>query len=117
MTSITREECLALDAADPLAALRDEFCIPDGVTNLYCNYLGALPRSTPDRVADMIQREWERALIRSWNDAGWWDKPRTLGAKVAPLIGAGPDEVVEGDGTSTNLFKVVVAALDRKSVV
>ena len=111
MTSITREECVALDAADPLAALRDEFFLPEGVIYLDGNSLGALPCSTPGRVADMIEREWGRDLIRSWNDAGWWDKPRTLGAKVAPLIGAGSDEVVVGDGTSTNLFKVVVAAL------
>ena len=120
MTSITREECVALDAADPLAALRDEFVLPEGVIYLDGNSLGALPRSTSARVADMIEREWGRDLIRSWNDAGWWDKPRTLGAKVAPLVGAGPDEVVVGDGTSTNLFKALVAALrmsDRNIVL
>src|SRR5699024_8686294 len=111
MTSITREECLALDAADPLAALRDEFFLPEGVIYLDGNSLGALPRSTPDRVAAMIEREWGRGLIRSWHGAGRGDKARTLRAKVAALRGAGPDEVVVGDGTSTNLFKVVVAAL------
>lgn len=43
-----------------------------------------------------------------------------MGAKVAPLIGAGPDEVIVGDGTSANLFKVLVAALrmsDRNVVL
>ena len=111
MTPTTREECAALDAADPLAPLREEFVLPEGVIYLDGNSLGALPRATPGRVADMIEREWGRDLISSWNDAGWWDKPRTLGAKVAPLVGADPDEVIVGDGTSANLFKCVVAAL------
>lgn len=120
MAPISREQCVALDAADPLAPLRDEFVLPEGVIYLDGNSLGALPRSTSARVADMIEREWGRDLISSWNDAGWWDKPRTLGAKVAPLIGAGADEVVVGDGTSANLFKTLVAALrmsDRNTVL
>ncbi|WP_159940042.1 MULTISPECIES: kynureninase [unclassified Nocardiopsis] len=120
MIPTTREECAALDAADPLAAFREEFLLPEGVIYLDGNSLGALPRSTPGRVADMIEREWGRDLIRSWNDAGWWDKPRTLGAKVAPLVGAAPDEVVVGDGVSANIFKLLVAALrmsDRSVVL
>ncbi|MFE6390136.1 kynureninase [Nocardiopsis dassonvillei] len=120
MTPATRADCAALDAADPLAPFREEFVLPEGVVYLDGNSLGALPRSTPGRVADMIEREWGRDLIRSWNDAGWWDKPRTLGAKVAPLVGAAADEVVVGDGTSANLFKTLVAALrmsDRSVVL
>ncbi|MFD3684719.1 kynureninase [Nocardiopsis sp. NPDC058631] len=120
MTPTTREDCVALDAADPLAAFREEFVLPEGVIYLDGNSLGALPRSTPGRVADMIEREWGQDLIRSWNDAGWWDKPRTLGAKIAPLVGAATDEVVVGDGTSANLFKAVIAALrmsDRSVVL
>ncbi|MEE2040591.1 kynureninase [Nocardiopsis sp. CT-R113] len=120
MTPTTREDCVALDAADPLAAFREEFVLPEGVIYLDGNSLGALPRSTPGRVADMIEREWGQDLIRSWNDAGWWDKPRTLGAKIAPLVGAAPDEVVVGDGTSANLFKALIAALrmsDRSVVL
>ena len=120
MTPTTRQECAALDAADPLAPLREEFVLPEGVIYLDGNSLGALPRSTPGRVADMIEREWGQDLIRSWNDAGWWDKPRTLGAKIAPLVGADTDEVIVGDGTSANLFKCVIAALrlsDRSVVL
>ena len=55
-------------------------------------------------------------------EANWWDKPVTLGGRVlAPLIGAGPDEVLVGDSTSINTFKVAVAALrlrpDRRAIV
>ncbi|WP_028649002.1 kynureninase [Nocardiopsis sp. CNT312] len=120
MPPATREECAALDAADPLAPFREEFVLPEGVVYLDGNSLGALPRSTPGRVARMVEHEWGQGLVTSWNGAGWWDKPRTLGAGVAPLVGAGADEVVVGDGTSANLFKVLVAALgmsDRSVVL
>ncbi|WP_304454149.1 kynureninase [Nocardiopsis sp. YSL2] len=120
MTPTTRADCVELDRTDPLAAFREEFVLPEGVVYLDGNSLGALPRATPGRVADMIEREWGRDLIASWNTAGWWDKPRTLGAKIAPLVGADPDEVIVGDGTSTNLFKALVAALrmsDRNVVL
>ncbi len=110
-TPITRDDCAARDAADPLAPFRDEFVLPDGVVYLDGNSLGALPRATPARVAELVEREWGQRLIASWNEAGWWDKPRTLGALLAPLVGAGADEVVVGDGTSANLFKTLVAAL------
>jgi kynureninase len=38
-------------------------------------WLGPLPRATPGRIAELIQREWGEGLIRSWNDAGWIDLP------------------------------------------
>lgn len=118
---LTREDCAARDAADPLAPFRDEFVLPDGVIYLDGNSLGALPRATPARVARLVEYEWGQRLIASWNEAGWWDKPRTLGALLAPLLGAEADEVVVGDGTSVNLFKTVAAALwlrpDRRVVV
>lgn len=107
----TREECAQLDARDPLARFRAEFVLPEGTIYLDGNSLGALPAATPERVATLVEQEWGQHLVRSWNDAGWWEKPRTLGAKVAPLIGAAAHEVVVGDGTSANLFKVLVAAL------
>ncbi|GAA3756549.1 kynureninase [Spinactinospora alkalitolerans] len=120
-TPLTRAACAELDAADPLAGFRDEFALPEGVVYLDGNSLGALPKATPGRVAELIEKEWGHGLIGSWNDAGWWDKPRTLGAKLAPLVGAAPHEVVVGDGTSANLFKTLVAALrlnpDRRMVV
>src|SRR4029450_13469722 len=40
----------------------------------------------------------------------WIGAPQRLGAKVAPLIGAKPHEVIVTDSTSVNLFKLLVAA-------
>ena len=107
---MTREQALALDAADPLAPLRDRFVLPGGVTYLDGNSLGALPRDTPAALADAAERQWGDRLIRSWNE-GWIDAPQRIGAAIAPLIGAAPEEVIVGDSTSANLFKLLVAAL------
>ena len=100
-----------LDAADPLAPYRDRFAVPDGVIYLDGNSLGCLPRATPARLEQMVREEWGRDLIRSWNTADWIDLPKTVGAKIAPLIGAKPHEVIVADSVSVNLFKLISAAL------
>ena len=107
----TRAACEALDAEDPLAALRGQFVLPGGVIYLDGNSLGPLPAATADRVAAAVSQEWGEGLIGSWNSAGWIDLPRRVGAKIATLVGAGADEVVAADSTSVNLFKVLAAAL------
>ena len=107
----TREDCAAEDRADPLARQRAEFTLPDGVIYLDGNSLGALPKATPARVAEVIEREWGRDLITSWNRHAWIDLPLRLGDKIARLIGAAPGEVAVGDSTSIDLFKVLAAAL------
>ncbi len=117
---MTLDEARALDAADRLAAYREQFALPDGVIYLDGNSLGALPRATPAALADVATRQWGDRLIRSWNE-GWIDAPQRIGGKIAPLIGAAADEVIIGDTTSTHLFKALVAALranpDRHTVL
>ncbi len=107
----TREDCLALDARDSLAALREDFALPEGMIYLDGNSLGARPVAALDRARQVLADEWGDELIGSWNSAGWRGLPERLGNKLAPLIGAGEDEVVITDTTSINLFKVLVAAL------
>jgi kynureninase len=106
----TRQDCLALDAADRLAPLREHFDLPDGLIYLDGNSLGVLPRATPARVQQVVREEWGRDLIQSWNTAGWIDLPQRVGDKIARLIGAGAGEVVAADSTSVNLYKVLMAA-------
>lgn len=101
----------ALDAADPLAAFRDRFALPEGVIYLDGNSLGPLPLAAREAVARTVDVEWGAGLIRSWNDAGWIAAPRRVGGKIARLIGAEADEVVVADSTSVNLFKLAAAAL------
>ncbi|MEU7914077.1 kynureninase [Microbispora bryophytorum] len=108
---LSRAECQDLDAKDPLGVFRDEFTLPPGVVYLLGNSLGALPRRTPERVAHAVETEWGVHLGASWNTAGWWDMPQSTGDRIAPLVGARPGDVLAGDSTSVNIFKVVTAAL------
>lgn len=110
-----RADCAALDAGDELAALREQFDLPEGVIYLDGNSLGARPKAALKRAQQVIAEEWGADLIRSWNKAGWFDLPSRLGDKLAPLIGAGPGEVVVTDSTSINLFKALAAALQMQA--
>jgi kynureninase len=99
-----------LDRLSPLAARRALFSLPDGVVYLDGNSLGALPRTVPARLQEVVAEQWGVGLISSWNSAGWVDLARRVGARIAPLIGAGPADVHVGDSTSVTLFKTLVAA-------
>ncbi|MEB3416172.1 kynureninase [Alteriqipengyuania sp. WL0013] len=103
-----------LDEADPLADYRDRFLLPDEVIYLDGNSLGALPRATPKRIAEVVGTEWGHGLIRSWNSADWIGLPQRVGGKIAPLIGAAPHEVIACDSVSVNLFKLISAALELR---
>lgn len=108
---ITLQDCQQRDTADPLRSLRDLFSIPVGVIYLDGNSLGVMPKTAAARAAEVVTQEWGQGLIRSWNTAGWFNLPQRLGNRIAPLIGAGQDEVVVTDTTSINLYKVLSAAL------
>ncbi len=104
-----------LDASDPLASFRDRFVISDpDLIYLDGNSLGRLPKASVDLARDVIERQWGDRLIRSWGE-GWLEAPSRIGAKIAQLIGAQPDEVVVADSTSVNLFRLAVAALRVQS--
>lgn len=106
-----RETCLSFDRQDPLASVRDEFVLPEGVIYLDGNSLGALPRQTLPRMTQVIAEEWGSGLIRSWNAAHWIEAPARIGDKIARLIGAKAGEVIVADSTSVNLFKLLAEAL------
>ena len=118
---MTRDQARALDAADPLRHLRERFHIPDGVIYLDGNSLGALPRATVARQQEVVTKEWGESLIRSWNEHQWIEAPQRIGAKIAPLIGAKPHEVIVADSTTVNIFKLITAAAplapDRRTIL
>ena len=120
-TALSRDACVARDAADPLGALRDRFVMPDGVIYLDGNSLGPLPRAAISIFNSTIEQQWGQDLIKRWNSAGWFDLPLRLGDRLGALIGAAPGQTVVCDTTSINLYKAVHAAMglrpDRDVVI
>ena len=113
--ALTREEVLAFDREDPLAGRRELFDLPD-TERLYFdgNSLGPPTHAARARLRRVAEEEWRNDLIGSWNQHGWVDLPARVAAKIAPLVGARPDEVTMADSTSINLFKVLSAALEMR---
>jgi kynureninase len=109
--TITLEDAQALDATDSLASARERFALPEGVIYLDGNSLGALPVATAGRLREVLEAQWGRDLIASWNRHGWIDWPTRIAAKLAPIVGAQPHELLIADSTSVCLFKLLAAAV------
>jgi kynureninase len=111
---LTLEKAKQLDAADPLAFARERFRLPAGIIYLDGNSLGALPAAAPGALSETIERQWGDDLIGSWNKHGWIDWPTRIAAKLAPIIGAKPNELLIADSTSVCLFKLLAAAVHAR---
>ena len=111
ISATNRQTALELDSADPLARFREEFVIeaPD-LLYMDGNSLGRLPRRAVDGLAEVVREQWGQRLIRSWGE-GWFTAPQRVGEKIARLVGAAPGQVIAGDSTSVNLYKLAMAAL------
>lgn len=107
----SRADAMALDAQDPLAEMRDRFIMPSDVIYLDGNSLGPLSVTAREGLDHVINDEWGTGLIRSWNDAKWFEMPVQLGDRVGALIGAAPGQIVVCDSTSINIYKALMAAL------
>jgi kynureninase len=108
---VTPDQAAKLDADDPIAFARERFQLPAGKIYLDGKSLGALPAMTPVALTDVVKRQWGGDLIASWNDHGWIDWPIHVAARLAPIVGARPDELVIADSTSVSLFKLLAAAV------
>ena len=108
------EHARKLDRHNDLGRFRNRFLIDDpGLIYLDGNSLGRVPKDAIDLMDRLIRRQWGNRLIRAWNDE-WMGLSRRIGAKLAGLIGARPDEVIIADSTSVNLFKLIAGALKER---
>jgi kynureninase len=108
------ERAEALDAADPLAFLRERFDIPDpDLIYFDGNSLGRPARATVERLS-AAAAEWRTRLVEGWDD--WIDLPARVGDRLgAEFLGAAPGQTVIADSTTVNLFKAATAALDHQA--
>lgn len=104
----------ALDDQDELAPFRERFVVDDpDLIYVDGNSLGRLPKETIGRLRELVEQQWGRELIRGWNQ-GWIDLPERVGARIAQLVGARPEEVIIADATSVNLYKLAMAAIKAR---
>jgi kynureninase len=119
--SLSREFALQLDQQDSLASYRNQFVINDpDLIYLDGNSLGRMPKLVIERMKKAVEEEWGIDLIRGWNK-GWWEAPTRIGERIASLLGAAEGQVVVGDQTSINLFKLATTSLtlrpERKCII
>lgn len=117
MTAELLDSAAALDAADPLAAYRDQFLTPAGhdvIAYLDGNSLGRPLKATAALMSDFIERQWAGRLIRGWTD-GWLEWPLTLGDRLGSIaLGAAAGQVVVADSTTVLIYKLARAAVDAR---
>ncbi len=103
---------------DELLSYRDRFPILGSTNYLISNSLGAMPSAVRESLADYAST-WADRGVRAWEES-WWSMASDLGDLVAPLIGAGPGEVVF-QPTVTLAHAVLFSAFDfrqsRRKVV
>jgi kynureninase len=120
--SITRSTAEALDVGDPLAGARQRFYISDpSVIYFDGNSLGRLPAHTPERIADVVERQWGQQLIRSWGE-GWMELPAVIGDRLGEtVLGASLGETIVCDNVTVNIKKLMYCAQsmrpDRSDII
>lgn len=113
-THFCKQDIEQLDHSDPLYSLRNEFDLPPGLIYLDGNSLGAMPRTTPAVIDNLLKNQWRDDLNKGWSKHQWLNMPLTIGDKIAQLVGADAGEVAACDSTSINLFKLLCAAIQMR---
>lgn len=104
---------LALDAADPLCDLRDEFLIPrhDQREQAYfCgNSLGLQPKTARAHVEEVLDK-WAREAVEGHftGQAQWMPYHALVREPLAAVVGAEPSEVVAMNSLTVNLHLMLV---------
>ncbi|MCP8970729.1 kynureninase [Ectobacillus ponti] len=103
----TKEYAQLLDSQDPLASFRQEFYIQPGVVYMDGNSLGLLSKRAEQALLDMLE-SWKQLGIDGWLDGKhpWFYVSEQIGALLAPLAGAAPEEVIAAGSTTVNLHQL-----------
>jgi kynureninase len=99
---------LGLDARDPMAGARDGFIIPENTVYMLGNSLGLMPKASEEAVERVLE-EWRKLGIGGWLGGGtpWFWLAERIGERAAPLVGAGPGEVICTGTTTFNIHSLV----------
>ena len=99
------------DNNDDLKSFKSRFVNNENEIYLDGNSLGKLPVVTENDLITAVKNEWGQNLIRSWND-NWLKISEKINFKMSKLINSDNDEVLVGESTSVNLYKILYCLLD-----
>jgi kynureninase len=112
--SLSRTHAIALDAADPLRPLRNEFHIPKHQHNeqlYFCgNSLGLQPRAARTQVNEVLDK-WAMEAVEGHftGHAQWMTYHELMREPLARVVGAQPSEVVAMNSLTANLHLMMVS--------
>lgn len=110
---LSRTHAIALDAADPLRPIRNEFLIPKHKHNeqiYFCgNSLGLQPRGAREHVLQVLDK-WSHEAVEGHftGHAQWLTYHEQVRDPLARVVGALPSEVVAMNSLTTNLHLMMV---------
>lgn len=97
---------------DELLKWREEFPILNNTTYLISNSLGAMPESVYDKMHE-YSNIWATRGVRAWEEC-WWELNSVVGNIIAPLVGAGSNEISMHVNISL-LQSIILSSFDFKS--
>ena len=97
-----------MDQRDPLSRFREEFSPAAGRIDLDGNSSARCPNGRK-RAVQQVMAAWRDLGIDGWTEGEhpWFDLAERLGAMMAPLAGADPEEVIVTGSTTVNLHQMV----------
>ena len=98
------------DNNDDLKSFKSRFVNNENEIYLDGNSLGKLPVVTENDLITAVKNEWGQNLISSWND-NWLKMSEKINFKMSKLINSNNDEVLVGESTSVNLYKILYCLL------
>ena len=105
----TSFECAAaLDRQDPLAHVRERFYVKEGQIYMDGNSLGLCSKDAEEAVLRVLS-DWKEYGIGVWSGAptDYFLYQDILGAKLARLINADPEEVTVCTNTTVNIHQAI----------
>ncbi len=111
---LSRTHAIALDAADPLRPLRNDFLIPRHKHNeqiYFCgNSLGLQPRGAREHVLQVLDK-WSHEAVEGHfsGHTQWMNYHELVREPLARVVGALPSEVVAMNSLTANLHLMIVS--------
>lgn len=106
-----KQVAIEKDNNDDLKSFKSRFVNNENEIYLDGNSLGKLPVVTENDLITAVKNEWGQNLIRSWND-NWLKISEKINFKMSKLINSDNDEVLVGESTSVNLYKILYCLLN-----